>query len=144
MDAWFTKVDSFYKENHLFDAPSRLWNADETGFCTSMASRSVLARREAKDVHETSGGSGREYYTVLAAGAADDIQLPSFILYKGVNLYARWTKGGPAGAVYGVSDSGGEKFYAMVCKTISPCCVKFTNFRPSSIICGWPQLPPHP
>ncbi len=66
----------------------------------------VLARRGSQVVHETSGGSGREYHTILAAGAADDVQLPPFILYKGAHLYARWTSGGPAGAVYGVSASG--------------------------------------
>lgn len=40
------------------DLASRLWNADETGFCTSGASNKVLARRGAREVHETSGGSG--------------------------------------------------------------------------------------
>ena len=33
---------------------------------------------------ETSGGSGREFQTVLAAGAVDGTRLPPFILYKGV------------------------------------------------------------
>ena len=78
-----------------------------------MASRLVLARKGSKDVHETSGGTGREYHTVLAAGAADGTRLPPFILYKGVNLYARWTKGGPAGAVYGWMD-GVEQFFGVV------------------------------
>ena len=71
-----------------------------------MASLHVLARKGSTDVHETSGGSGREFFTILTAGAADGTRLPPFILYKGVNLYARWTKNGPAGAVYGVSGSG--------------------------------------
>ena len=88
------------------DLASRLWNTDETGFCTSVASNRVLARKGSKDVHETGGGSGRDHYTVLAAGSAEGTRLPPFILYKGANLYRRWTKGGPAGAVYGVSDSG--------------------------------------
>ena len=88
------------------DIASRLSNADETAFCTSMACRKVLAKRGAREVHETSGGTGREYYTVLGAGAADGTRLPPFILYKGRHLYQRWTDGGPAGAVYGVSDSG--------------------------------------
>ena len=109
IDDWFVKVTAFVKELKILDAPdlsSRLWNTDETGFCTSVASRRVLARKGAKEVHETSGGSGREYYTVLAAGAADGTRIPPFILYKGVNLYLRWTRGGPAGAVYGMSGSG--------------------------------------
>lgn len=91
---------------HAPDLAARLWNADETGFCTSVACQKVLARRGAREVQETSGGSGREYHTVLEAGAADGTRLPPFILYKGCNLYLRWTGGGPAGAVYGCSDSG--------------------------------------
>lgn len=71
------------------DLASQLWNADVTGFCTAIASRKVLARRGAREVHETAGGSGRDYITVLGAGAADGVRLPPYILYKGVNLYAR-------------------------------------------------------
>jgi hypothetical protein len=102
-------VKTFLEKLNILHAPdlaSRLWNTDETGFCTSTASHRVLARRGAREVHETSGGSGRDYYTVLAAGAADGTRLPPFMLYKGSNLYLRWTKGGPAGAVYGMSNSG--------------------------------------
>lgn len=67
------------RELKILDAPdlsARMWNADETGFCTSMAANKVLARRGTREVHETSGGSGRDYYTVLAAGAADGTRLP--------------------------------------------------------------------
>ena len=109
INSWFQKLEKFLDEigiTHAPDLSSRLWNTDETGFCTSMASHKVLARKGSKEVHETSGGSGREYYTVLAAGAADGTRLPPFILYKGSHLYLRWTNGGPAGAVYGCSDSG--------------------------------------
>ena len=109
MDAWFATVETLLREINIFDAPdlpSRLWNADETGFCTSVASQKVLSKKGSKDVHEVSGGSGREFHTILAAGAADGEQLPPFILYKGVNLYARWTSDGPEGAIYGVSKSG--------------------------------------
>ena len=88
------------------DLGSRLWNCDETGFCTAVSSRAVLAKRGSKAVHETGGGSGREYITVLGCGAADGTRLPPYILYKGVNLYARWIRGGPLGTLYGMSKSG--------------------------------------
>ena len=105
------------------DLASRLWNADETGFCTAIASRKVLARRGAREVHETAGGSGRDYITVLGAGAADGVRLPPYILYKGVNLYARWTEGGPAGTWYGVSKSGwmeGDNFFQRFTAALIP------------------------
>ena len=57
-------------------------------------------------VHESGGGTGHEYYTVLGCGCASGQRLPLFILYKGKNIYRRWTTGGPAGNVYGVSESG--------------------------------------
>ena len=46
------------------------------------------------------------YITVQCAGSASGERLPPFILYKGTNLYQRWTEGGPAGVLYGVSESG--------------------------------------
>ena len=83
-----------------------MWNSDEIGFCTAVAYKKVLAKRGSKEVHETAGGSGREYHTVLGTVAADGTKLPPYMLYKGINLYLRWTTDGPAGAVYGVSKSG--------------------------------------
>ena len=59
-----------------------------------------------KVVHEIAGGSGHQYITVHCAGSADGGRLPPFILYKGKNVYQRWMQGGPAAAVYGVSESG--------------------------------------
>ena len=32
--------------------------------------------------------------------------MPPYILYKGKNLYTTWTEGGPAGTLFGVSNSG--------------------------------------
>ena len=60
-----------------------IWNCDETGFCTAIAAKRILARRGAKDVQDTIGGSGRDYITVLGAGSADDTRLPPYIVYKG-------------------------------------------------------------
>ena len=79
---------------------------DKTGFCTAVGSQRVLARRSLREVHETGGGSGRDYITVLGAGSADGVRLSPYILYKGVNLYLHWTTSGPAGTLYGVSNSG--------------------------------------
>lgn len=112
IDDWFKKLRLFLEENNMPNLPdlsSRLWNADETGFCTAVAARRVLARKGSREVHETAGGSGRDYVTVLGPGAADGTRLPPYILYKGVNLYLRWTGGGPARAMYGVSRSGWMK-----------------------------------
>lgn len=66
--AFFQRLEDLFRKTNLRDAPdlqNRLWNCDETGFCTAVASRSVLTRRGSKEVHETGGGSGRDYITVL-------------------------------------------------------------------------------
>ena len=84
----------------------RLWNCDETAFATDTASKKILARRGAKQVHEVGGGSGREHITVLGCGSASGERLPPYVVYKGKNLWTTWTKGGPAGALYTVSESG--------------------------------------
>ena len=108
---WFSKVSTVLVEAGLGDRPQddigrRLWNCDETAFATDVASRKILARKGEKNVHETGGGSGREYITVLGCGSASGERLPPYIVYKGKNLWTSWTKGGPAGTLYTVSDSG--------------------------------------
>lgn len=70
LDEWFAKVKSLFHSTKLEDfdeakIAQRLWNCDETGFCTAVVSNKVLARWGAKIVHEVGGGSGREYITLL-------------------------------------------------------------------------------
>ena len=84
----------------------RMWNCDETAFATDVASKRVLARRGERNVHETGGGSGREYITVLGCGSASGECLPPYVLYKEKNLWTTWTKGGPSGTYFNVSESG--------------------------------------
>ena len=47
------------------DLQHRVWNCDESGFCTAVASKKLLAKRGEKEVHETMGGTGREYLTIV-------------------------------------------------------------------------------
>ena len=67
---------------------AELWNCDETGMATVVASTVVLARRGSKWVHETGGGSGREIITVKGCGSAAGNRLPPMIVYKGKYLYS--------------------------------------------------------
>ena len=68
VDTFFERLENLFRKTgllHAVDVSNRLWNCDETGFCTAVASKAVLARRGAKEIHETAGGSGRDYITVL-------------------------------------------------------------------------------
>ena len=110
VDAWIDTVGKAFEKYGLIEycgdeLAKRLWNADETGLCLDATSKKVLAWRGTKAVYEVGGGSGREYITVLGCGSADGVKLPPFVVYKVKNFWARWTKGGPAGATYNVSDS---------------------------------------
>lgn len=109
-NAWFDQLDKVFASAGIKpDDPSiacRLWNCDETAFCTSPTAAKILARRGSRTVHELGGDSGRLYITVHCACSASGQRLPPFILYKGKNMYQRWMAGGPAGTLYGVSDSG--------------------------------------
>ncbi len=71
-----------------------------------VASKKVLARRGEKNVHETGGGSGRDYITILCCGSAIGEKLVPYIVYKGKNLMTNHTQGGPPGTRYSMSDSG--------------------------------------
>ena len=111
INAWIMKVKAMVNEAGLGDLTTeelaqRMWNCDETAFATDVASKRVLARRGERNVHETGGGSGREYITVLGCGSASGERLPPYVLYKGKNLWTTWTKGGPSGTYFNVSESG--------------------------------------
>ena len=135
MDSWFTRVHDVYEVSGLNSLPAcelqkYIWNCDETGFCTATTLKTILAKCGEKDVHETLGGSGRDYITILGAGSADGTRLPPFVVYKGKNLWARWMNGGPAGAMYSVSNSGwmeGNNFLEWFTKLFIPAVQNLTT-----------------
>lgn len=106
---FFERVETMFREAGLLHSDGldeRLWNCDETGLCNAITSGKVLAQKGSRWVHDTAGGSGRSFITVHGCGSASGVRLPPFVVYKGKHLYGSWTKGGPAGAMYAVSDSG--------------------------------------
>ena len=134
---WFAKVEEVLSSAGLDPSDpataARFWNCDETAFCMSVSASKLLVRKGTKMVHEVGGGSGREYTTVHCAGSATGERLPPFILYKGKNLYRRWMEGGPAAAVYGISDSGwmdGANFLSWFTKLFLPAVAYLTKTAP--------------
>ena len=137
MNAFFDSLEKTFVESGLdLRDPAtahRLWNCDETAFCTSATSRKLLCKRGAKALHEVGSGSGREHITVHVSCSASGECLPPFILYKGKNMYQRWMEGGPAGAVYGVSDSGwmdSDNFFSWFKKLYLPAVMHLTASGP--------------
>ena len=110
---WFDAITTFFKKIKLIwhgrasaSYAQRMWNCGELGYCLAAASDKVLAKRGARNVHETTGGSDRSYITVPACGSASGCPLPPFTVCKGVYVKKDWLSQGLAGALYGVSDSG--------------------------------------
>ena len=84
-------------------------------------------------VHEVGGGSGRTYITVQCAGSGAGLRLPPFILYKGKNMHRRWMEGGPAAALYGISESGwmdAANFLSWFIKLFLPAVTPMTESAP--------------
>ena len=150
---WFSKVSATVTNAELGELASeelakRIWNCDETAFATDTASNKILARRGAKQVHEVGGGSGREHITVLGCGSASGERLPPYVVYKGKNLWTTWTKGGSAGALYTVSESGWmERPHFLEwfkIEALFACCVQHPAERAIHPVHGWPCLPHRP
>lgn len=110
INGWFDRVEELARSVSLDlsdpESAHRLWKCDETGLCTAAGSKTLLVKRGSRQVSEVSSGSDHEYITIHCAGCASGEPLPPFILYKGKNMYRRWMEGGPAGALYGISESG--------------------------------------
>ena len=142
--AWFDKVEAVLSSAGLNPSDPaikpRLWNCDETAFCTSASTSKLIVRRGAKMCHEIGGGSGREYITVHCAGSAAGERLPRFIVDKGKNLHRRWMVGGPAAAIlWGVRLwlDGCEQFSVVVHEVV--CTSNVTPHREftGSVVSGW-------
>ena len=109
MDKFISLVEKLLLDTKILyepDLAERLWNCDECGLSTGITSKKILAKRGAKWVHDTAGGSDHTFITVNGCGSASGNRLPPFVLYKGKHLYTAWMKNGPEGTKFGVSDSG--------------------------------------
>ena len=105
VNAFFDMFEEMTAKYGITDA-EQLWNCDETGLNADHRSKRVYAKKGSRDVYAQSAGAGKTYYSVLFCGSASGQMMPPFILYKGKHLYNTWTRNGPAGSTYGVTDSG--------------------------------------
>lgn len=83
MSMYLDSLDFFPLRLSYSELGRRIWNCDETGVCTVVASMKILAKRGEKNIHETGGGSGRDYISILCCGSATGEKLVSYTVYKG-------------------------------------------------------------
>ena len=74
-DKFFVNLEEFLRYKEMLTLPhgdmaARMWNCDETGMSTAVASKTVLVRKGSRNVHQTASGSGRENITVICCGSA--------------------------------------------------------------------------
>ena len=142
LDEWYEKVKDFFEEVKLTrrgrpcrDFSHRLWNCDETGFCLGVTAKTILVKKGAKFVHDTSGGSDRSHISVHCCGSASGIRLPLTSCTK-ASTYTRigqWRT-----CRYSIRNIrfwlDGEEFHGMVQQGISPsCATSYTHWSSSSL-----------
>ena len=84
MDSWYGTLRDFLIVQDLIDKPSRIWNADETGFSMASTAGKVIGPARSKvssHVPHVSGGSSKQRLTVMFCGSADGRIMPPFMVY---------------------------------------------------------------
>ncbi|XP_052219882.1 uncharacterized protein LOC127837083 isoform X2 [Dreissena polymorpha] len=79
-DLWYNSFRDFLIDKNLIDKPSRIWNADETGFNMGSNKSKVIgpAKRDLSVPHIT---SGKQRLTVMFCGSATGQMMPPFLVY---------------------------------------------------------------
>ncbi|CAL4252189.1 unnamed protein product [Meganyctiphanes norvegica] len=102
----FLMYEKLLSDNNLKEKPECIFNLDEIGLNTDRTNEHVFVNKSNKNCYLKSPQSGKTMFTVMFCISAIGIYLPPFTLYKAKYLYENWTKGGPPGAAYSVSESG--------------------------------------
>ena len=106
-----TTINDFFDMlTHLYekgiDSADKVYNCDETGFCTDQKSTHCYFRRGSKNVPYLNPAGGKSSFTVLVAGNASGDICPPLIIFKSKHLHSTWCNGGPDGTSYASSLSG--------------------------------------
>ncbi|WAR25177.1 JERKL-like protein [Mya arenaria] len=80
IDEWYSKYRNFLISIDCLDKPSRIWNADESGFNMGSASAKVIGptRRDLAVPHIT---AGKQRLTVMYCGRATGEMMPPFFVF---------------------------------------------------------------
>lgn len=86
---YFTLLESTIKELNLENSPSRIWNLDETSFCTDPSKTKIVGAKN-KPCTRTISAPGKQNITVLLAASATGEKVPPLIIFKGKNIWDEW------------------------------------------------------
>ncbi|XP_065652789.1 uncharacterized protein LOC136080108 [Hydra vulgaris] len=79
--------------------PSNIYNYDETNLSDDPGSKKCLVKRGNKYPANIRNTSKTSISIMISGNAAVEV-LPPFVVYKAVNLWSTWCKGGPKGVRY--------------------------------------------
>jgi hypothetical protein len=83
-DKWYSSFRDFLICKNIIDKPSRIWNADETGFnMGSNKSKVIEPARVARVPHVT---AGKQRLTVMYCGSASGQMMPPFLCTHSLHL----------------------------------------------------------
>lgn len=83
-DRWYNKFRDYLKSIGLLEKPSRIYNADESGFSLgSVAGRVIGPSRTSSNISQIPHVSGcsKQRFTVMYCAAADGAMIPPFIIF---------------------------------------------------------------
>lgn len=106
VNTFFDLYENLLSELGLQNCPKQIFNLDETGLNTNLIDEKVYAKKGSEPVYQNSATCGKTSYSVMFCCSAAGEYLPPLVVFKGLNLYDTWTKGGPDGAMYAVTESG--------------------------------------
>ena len=85
--------------------PENIFNYDETNVTDNPGAKTVVCRRGLKRVERKIHHS-KSSVSIMYCGNAAGTYLPPMVIYKALNYYTEWTKGGPNGSIYDATKSG--------------------------------------
>ena len=105
MKHYFDLLESTLKDNNLMNAPSQIYNVDESGMPLDPKAPNIVTKTGTKKVRYRSTGR-KGQITIVACGNAVGQIIPPTIIFEAKKVNHAWSSGELPGTTYGCSDKG--------------------------------------
>ncbi|XP_068081988.1 uncharacterized protein [Anabrus simplex] len=118
--SWFNELAVYLKEEgyfHILEDPTRIFNADETGFLLCPKNGKVIGLKGKNDFYCVEQNNSKEQLTVMAAFSAAGWIVPPMVLYPYVRIPCAIARNHPPAWGIGATSSGwrtGEIFFEYI------------------------------
>ena len=105
MKHYFDLLESTLQDNDLMNAPSQIYNDDESGMPLDPKAPNIVTKTGTKKVrYQSTGRKGQ--ITIVACGNAAGQIIPPTIIFEAKKVNHAWSSGELPGTTYGCSDKG--------------------------------------